>query len=235
MKLIKNWEIPPTMLFFGVALVIVGIVLLILDIPYLGREEFAENILIEAHGLFFDLFVFGVILTLYENFRDKKDRMDRYKEEIEDYCGWNEKEAVFRVVGIIKRLNREGQTSINLRKCYLEGASLKKASLSGADLSQANLKNAALNQADLRQANLNRTNLAGANLSDANLSEANLIHANLEGANLLNAILAGTKVESEDWLTGLKRMRVIGTEEMETRYTLEYEEEGVYQLIEKAK
>lgn len=202
-----------------------GMALFVLDLPHWGEEAFTENILVEAHGLFFDLFVFGVILTLYENFRDKKDRMERYREEIEDYCGWNEKEAVFRVVGIIKRLNREGQTSINLQKCYLEGASLRKASLAGADLSQANLKNAVLSQADLSKANLARTNLAGANLSGANL----------QGANLLNAILTGAKVESHEWLANLKRMQVEGAEEIEAKYGVEFVEEGVYRIIEKSR
>ena len=38
-------------------------------------DEFYKNIYFEAHGLLFDLIVFGVILSIYESLRSAKDKI----------------------------------------------------------------------------------------------------------------------------------------------------------------
>ncbi len=92
----------------------------------------------------FDLLIFGLFLLWLtkpgEKRRERDLNIQRYQEEIEDYLGWDEKEAMYRIVGNIKRLNREGITNIYLKKANLKGADLHKANLEGANLTDARLE-----------------------------------------------------------------------------------------------
>ena len=148
-----------------------------------------HDLLVEANGMFFDLLVFGIFLSIYEALKEKKEKIERLNEEIDDYRGWDEKEATYRIVGAIRRLKRERVSQIDLRKCYLVNAYLPNAILSNSDLSGANLTGADLSGANLTDANLIGANLAGANLSGANLTRAKMERAKLCKANFSNADL----------------------------------------------
>jgi len=199
---------------------------------YLNSKDVGENgfswhdLLVEANGMVFDLLVFGILLSVYEALREKKEKIERLHEEIDDYRGWDEKEAIYRIVGAIKRLKKLGVSNIDLNNCYFKGADLRRtdfrnailemadfemAFLDGADLRGVNLKmakfrfaylqntnlqGANLQGADFRNANLQGANLQGANLRDANLQGANLQGANLRDANLKGVEFRGIKIES---------------------------------------
>mgnify|MGYP003377749158 CR=1 FL=1 len=202
-----DWLGGPIKFFLGAAL-LVGAFLAILDYYYLYKicPSGIPDLLVEAHGLFYDLIVFGIILTLYERTRSKKERIERLREEINDYLGWDEKEATYRIVGNIKRLNKEGVNEI-----YLKGAYLSRASLFLADLSGADLLGASLLLADL----------SGADLSGADLSGADLQGADLQGANLSKTIIAINKLDTiNSWINSLKEKNVIGAEEISAKYEI---------------
>ncbi|OYU93827.1 MAG: hypothetical protein CFE21_18890 [Bacteroidetes bacterium B1(2017)] len=183
--------------FFFLAMGLI-MALIIGSIDYYTNDEFKNSflggVLVEAHGMLLDIILFGVLLTIYEKFSEKHNEIERLKEEIDDYRGWKEPEAMYRIVGCIKRLNKKGIKQINLNECFLEGANLVGMDLGGTNLHAANLKGANLEGANLTGANLmganlTRTfllevNLSGAILFEANLTEANLTGANLTGANL---------------------------------------------------
>ena len=107
-------------------------------VVFLSRSEygveFYENILAEAHGMLLDLLVIGVLVYWLNSLGERRRRIERYQEEIEDYLSWEEPEATFRIVGNIRRLNREEETGINLRSAYLTQAKLRGADLTGATL-----------------------------------------------------------------------------------------------------
>jgi hypothetical protein len=180
--------------------VLVSIVVIAISFRLYSREFF-EGILVEAHGMLFDLLVIGVFVLWLNKLGERRLTVQRYRDEIEDFLGWESDEAMHRIVGNIKRLNREGVTSIWLGKAYLRGANLRGANLSRANLTDANLSEADLTEAKLTGANLYRANLRGAellginlegaDLSGADLSEASLDWANLDGANLYTANLSG--------------------------------------------
>ena len=161
-------------------------------------SEFYENILIEAHGMLFDLFVIGVFVywlnSIGEQKRQLDQRTERYQDEIEDYLGWDEPEATFRIVGNIKRLNRLGVSDIYLTHAYLRRANLVGANLVEANLVEANLSGAHLSKAELLETDLRRANLSGAELLETDLRRANLRGANLRGANLRGASLWGANL-----------------------------------------
>jgi hypothetical protein len=251
----KNFILKSPAFFFVFAGIIAIIIVSILD-TY--DEDFnPHDILVEAHGLVYDLFVFGVLLSLYEALRSKKERIERLKDEIDDYRMWNEKEAMYRIVGIIKRLKREGVKEKDLYNTYLSGALLAGADLSGANLLGADLSGAKLPGADLSGANFYGANLLGALLYGTNLSGAvlrgndlsgvdlreadlsgadlyltDLSGANFFGANLTGAILFGAKVSEKEWIQDLKGKNVIGVEDIEQRYEV-VAKDDYFKIMEK--
>lgn len=183
-----------TALIFFTALI--GVVIA-LDIYYFKGENSNKylDILVELNGLVFDLFLFGVVIALFNNLTEKQREIHRYKEEIDDYRKWDEKEATFRIVGNIKRLNRLGISKIDLSFCFLRNADLKEVNLENANLFLAQLQGADLNKARLRGANLQAAKLNYADLGEADLRDTNLHFASLNGASLYNADLENASLE----------------------------------------
>ena len=162
-----------------------------------------RDVLVEAHGLVFDVVLFGIIIYAVDQRRDRR-RRDReraaeqraiareeearhaarirgWQEELEDLKGWAEPAATFRNLGLIRRLMQEG-APIEAQLAHLQGADLRGAHLEGAKLQRANLRAARLAMARLGGANLDGADLRDANLSRADLAGASLWEANLDGA-----------------------------------------------------
>ncbi len=170
---------------------------------YLNKADFFEGITVEAYGMLFDIFVLGIMFSIIYKFTENRRNIKRYLEEIDDFRGWDEKEAMYRNIGNIKRLLKLGVKGeelylfrcnligVNLAGDNLSGARLWEANLEGADLEGADLTGAELKGANLLQTYLYETNLSGADLSRANLSGATLTDANLEGADFTGAHLKG--------------------------------------------
>ncbi|MBT3320723.1 MAG: pentapeptide repeat-containing protein [Anaerolineae bacterium] len=176
------------------------VLLAILVIPFVIKlsspfydNEFLENVLVEAHGMLFDVLLLGVLVAWLNQGGKKQRTIKRYQEEIADYLGWHEPEATFRISGNIKRLNREGVSKINLAGAYLRRAKLSRANLAEADLSGADLSGAKLYYANFSGADFYAANLSKANLCQADLREAYLGQANFCGADLSEANLIGAK------------------------------------------
>jgi len=162
------------------------LIIMTLSLPFYMENfwGFWENILVEAHGLLFDLLVLGVLVLWLQKLGKWQLTVMRYREEIEDYLGWNDKRAMYKIVANIKRLNHHNITNIILTEAFLKNAYLVKANLMEADLDGADLREAYLMDIDLTNANLIGANLRGADLTDANLTGADLTNADLRGAKL---------------------------------------------------
>lgn len=222
-KAIDFFTAHPARFFFLAALLWGGFMCFL---NYKDGADFSwHDLLVEANGMVFDLLVFGVLLSIYERLREKRDKIERLHEEIDDYRGWDEKEAMYRIVGAIKRLNKVGVSKIDLNACFLSNADLRWANLSGArmmqtDLSSASLLGANLAGAILLEANLSRASLSSANLSRADLGDAILLGAILREANLSGGDLNGAFV-NEDWFEKLEQWEVIGREEIKAKYLID--------------
>lgn len=142
------------------------------------------DILVEAHGLVFDILFFTIILGVYTFFVERKRKIKSYEDEIDDYRGWEEKEAMYRISGSIRRLNRERRSALTLYRCYLEGANLMGANLERTKASRANFQEADLKFANFKYADLGSVNMEGAILMGADLSGTDLVEANLQNADL---------------------------------------------------
>jgi hypothetical protein len=136
--------------------VLLAILCLIIMIgsDFMDNEFSYHDILVEFHGLVFDLFIFGIILTIYESLKSKKEKLElkenkrlvlieRYKEEINDFRFWKSEEAFYRIRGLVKRLVDLGEEKINLSHCYLDTEKSLSAykNMKGWKFFAANLRN----------------------------------------------------------------------------------------------
>ena len=200
----------------AVIILLFAAVLIILPSFIQGKyqdKEYLDNVLLEAHGMIFDLIVIGVISTWLIKRGHKRQQIQHYKDDIDDFRNWSSEQAAYKILGNIKRLNKLGVSKIDLSHCFLnnlqmknvnlEEAELYKIDLEGSNLYQAVLKKASLTESNLKGINLHwaclegarlgYTNLENADLRDANLREADLFMANLKGANLRGANLRVTR------------------------------------------
>jgi uncharacterized protein YjbI with pentapeptide repeats len=168
LDILKNRAI----LYYLLAALIVLLILVIHDFT-IGFDKIDwDGIWVEAHGMWFDILIMGVVLSIYDYFRDKSEAqkneiaqknqlINEYQEQIYDYREWDEKEAAFRLLGLIRRLNKLGITKIDLRACYFWEAPIKNLNLQAADFRHSNLhgsyiwmtnlSNADFSYADLRE------------------------------------------------------------------------------------
>lgn len=194
------------LVLFGLSLVVITF-----SLPhYLNRfDVFFPQILVEAHGMLFDVAIIGILIFWLNKIGEERRRIKTYLDEIDDFRLWESDEAAFRTVGNIKRLNQNKIYSINLVNCYLAktnlshvnltSSNLNSSNLSSANLVGCNLQNARLNQTNLENAQLNQVNLSHSFASGANFKDAVLIKANFENAFLIktdftNAFLMEAKL-----------------------------------------
>ncbi len=162
-------------------------------------SSYFKSIVIEAHSMIFDLGIIGILLLWLNKSGEKRIRIKRNQDEIDDIRFWKSQEASYRILANIKRLIRDEVYKLDLNNCYLKSinlnfANLKESNLNYADLEQCslidtNLTHARLNQAIIVEANLNRANLSDSLLSGANLQRVKGIKTNFERACLIKANL----------------------------------------------
>ncbi len=177
LHIVDKWIAPlradrPVLLSFLVFLILAGVLVPLSLEAWLSSPEFEVNLLAEAHGVLMDLLLFGCLLLWFDQKAEGKRRVEQYTNSINDLLGWDAKMATYRIVGNIRRLNREGVAPETLKRAYLRGADLKGANLSEASLHEADLTGTNLQNADLSDAYLGTADFSGANLQKANLSGA---------------------------------------------------------------
>jgi len=85
------------------ALIIVSLSTLFI---YGYKDDFIKNVFVEAHGMVFDLLIIATFLfwlqTRVRKKRTREQNIKRWQEEIDDFRGWDEKEAAYKIAGNIK-------------------------------------------------------------------------------------------------------------------------------------
>ncbi len=165
------------------------------------RMDFYKNLLVEAHGMLFDIIVIGVLILWLHKRGERQTANQRYEEEIDDFRNWKSDEAAHRIRGNIKRLNKNGISRINLSFCYLKNMDLKNTNLHGATLRHTDLSSARLIESDLQEAIFSSANLQGTLLMDANFRKAKLFRANMKQASLIGADFTNAQL-GYSWLLG---------------------------------
>lgn len=185
----------------GLVLLLLSVLVFSLSTPYYLNdfELFYENVLIEAHGMLFDLLIIGLLLVWLNKNGERQIRIKRYAEEIDDYRHWKSEEATYKIIGNIKRLNKDKITQIDLYNSYLKNANLNYVDLTGSNMNYVNLDdstlinamlmNVRMNQASLKAAKLNKADLRGAFLGGANCEGASMIKCDMENTQLIKTNL----------------------------------------------
>lgn len=205
----------------SIVLFVIAFVVITLSFPHYSGpvHYFYENLLVEAHGMIFDLLVIGILLVWLNKIGEKRVRIKRYQEEIDDFRHWVNEEASFRIAGDIKRLNKDQIFNIDLYNCYLKNVNLNYVNLTGSNMNYVNLEdstlqNAILNNVRLNQANLQNVKMQGIQLVNSQLSgvnfmfttpikadftNSNLIKAKFKGAVLIDAIFKDCMLAGADF------------------------------------
>lgn len=204
-----------------IVLVLVTIVVVTLSIPFYIEDfrGYGSQVLVEAHGMIFDILIIGMLLLWLNQKGEKRKEIRMYRDEIDDFRTWKSEESAFRTVGNIKRLNRHKIYDIDLGGTYLVNVNLSHMNLTNSNINSATLSksvfietvldNTRLNQSSFDECNLNQASLKGAYanacifehafLIKADLSNAFLIKANFRDAFLMEADLRNTYVMGADF------------------------------------
>ncbi|MBM3176915.1 MAG: pentapeptide repeat-containing protein [Bacteroidetes bacterium] len=248
-----------------VVLLLVSMLVIALSIPFYieSGRDFWSQILVEAHGMLFDIAIIGILLYWLNENGEIRQRIRTYQNEIDDFRLWRSEESAFRTVGNIRRLNRHKIFDINLANSHLQKTNLSYVNLKGANLNSANvshcslieinLDSSRLNQTNFENSNLNGASLMGAYASGANFQDAYLIKTNLENsfliktifrsaqlmeANLRNSYLMGTDFENASLfkadLRGAKGLTFEQLSKAKTLYMAEMEDDIRQEVIQKA-
>jgi hypothetical protein len=123
----------------SLVLAFVSIVVIGLSLKYYLTDfvNFWPQILVEAHGMIFDIAIIGILIFWLNQNGEIRQRIRTYRDEIDDFRLWESDEAAFRTVGNIKRLNRHKIHEINLVNCYLARTNLNYVDLKGSNLNSA--------------------------------------------------------------------------------------------------
>jgi uncharacterized protein YjbI with pentapeptide repeats len=189
----KNSLVEKPLLTSLIVLLTVTVLVVSLSINFYLNDfdKFWEQILVEMHGMIFDIAIIGILLFWLNQNGEIRQRIRTYRDEIDDFRLLESDEAAFRMVGNIKRLNRHKIHEINLVNCYLARTHLSYINLKGSNMNSVNLSSASLLETNLENTRLNQTNF-----ENANLNQANLKAAYASGANFKDAFLIKTQFES---------------------------------------
>lgn len=189
-----------TILVFIIVLTI--IVSITLMHGYYG-DRFRENLLVEAHGVVFDIFILGVVvLWLQQKGKNKMDKK-RYQNEIDDFRGWKSEEAARRIRGNIRRLNSFGLTKIDINNCYLRNMDLRNTDLSGsygwgADLSWTDLRFSKFSNGNYEYADFSYSNLSESNLNEGHFFRTNFENSDMRNVSINNSLLVEASFADSD-------------------------------------
>lgn len=229
-------------IIFFIGLAIIGVVA-VLYLDYNDQYFKPHDILVEFHGLVFDLLIFGILITIYDSIKSKQEKITRYREEIKDYAGWKSDEAKYRIRGLVKRLIELKAKKVELYSCHIincpytenmmdwkfGNAKLYKSFFIHCNLSKSSFYLSELYESDFCEVNLTKCNFGMAILDDCWFRKCTLIETNFDYA----------YVTEKNWFEELKQKENIGIENILDKYIISsnsvvMNSKEYYQIIDKA-
>ena len=170
---------------------------IIIPIGIAAGINYKEDVVVELHGLIADLIVFGVLLALYDFFRQRSSDIKRYLREIDHYGGWEEKEATYRIIGLLRHLSNLKYKGVKLYKAYLKDAVLNDSigyhttvpvhGVSGGIIFRAvDLREATILKSNFENADANGINFQGAQLIESSFREIDATKSNMSEITISN-------------------------------------------------
>ncbi|MDC5872215.1 pentapeptide repeat-containing protein [Vibrio europaeus] len=175
----------------------------------LYEKSFFENLLVEAHGLVFDVFVLGFVFAWLDGHRQKRDAIARNLEALLDLNTFDDKKHVKRKINIIKRLNGFGITKIDVTDLALKDEVLtdfqfSNSKLFGLSFQHCRIVNLTAQDSQLNASNFNDSNLKNAeflntNFTNASFIKSELISAKFKGSDLLRVKFIDAQLRGADF------------------------------------
>jgi uncharacterized protein YjbI with pentapeptide repeats len=161
--------------------------------------EFLPGVLVESFGFLMDVLFLGIFIVIFNSVTEKRRKIERYREEIFDYRGWNETEATYRIAGIIKRLNYLKVYNINLIEIFLESAKLGSLNLCDSKIFLSNLSSSVLINSNLSRSKLVEVDMNEAHLYCADFSFSEIYSSRLSMLNVDKASFYKSKLEKVEF------------------------------------
>lgn len=203
----------------------------------LYNKSFWENVLVEAHGMVFDILIIGVIVVWLDTRRTKFNEQTNMTNELSDLSYLDLPEINHKKVGLIARLNQIGVKKFDLdeliitdvrikgliiesstlnglkaKKSIITGSIFDNTSLNHADISQAEIKGSKFINCKMKKALFINSKAIGADFSGSNLERAKFINSDLKSAILKNCDLRAVNFEGANLrnsnLKGVKNLEV---------------------------
>jgi len=171
-------------------------------------DEFWGGVLVEATGFLFDIFLFGVLFTIYDSISNKKRLIENYRNEIDFFRTWNSKESSHRIAGNIRLLNNLNISKVNLEVCEMSELNLMKINLSGSYFHHTELNNITFAKSNFSFSEIVFSEFDNCTFNNVNfqntiiekpcsyfrhcyLADTNFNNSNLSGVSFENCILSG--------------------------------------------
>ena len=136
-------------MFFFITCCIVIILLGLTFIINISKDSFFDGLRVEVGGFVFDIILFGIILSIYDFSKEKEQKRKQYEDEIEDYRGWTEQEASYRIFGNMKRLHNMQVNDYDLRNCYFKNISFRWSNTQGINFNKSLISGATFTKCEL--------------------------------------------------------------------------------------
>jgi len=166
----------------------ISVLLILIILDFLDSDFNFHDILVEFHGLFFDLIVFGIILTIYENFDHKRSLIEYYNSLLIDLREWKDNQNGVKIFKVLEELNKLGAKKINISESYLNSNFdfSKLHNLKGSSFKMSNLMNSKFIGNDLRYSTFVMTRLDKSHFENVNFEHSRISSCNMGNAKFLN-------------------------------------------------
>ncbi len=206
-----------------IILAIIGL-FIVLSLDFFDKDFSFHDILVESHGLIFDLFIFGILITYFETLNSKKELIRRYEEELIDFYGWDSEEAMYRVRGIIKRLAALNVNRISLSGCAVKNCYFPKE-IHEWDFTNSKLYDSMFNCIDLNSSifylsTLHRINFYNADLTNCNFGMTILDNCNFSNCTFNNTNFDYAYTTEKNWLNNIYKESNSEIEKIDDKYII---------------
>jgi len=178
-------------------------ILIVCSLTWLGLKFLTdmnstiEGLWTEAFGMLLDIVFLGIIFTLFKEKNSKKDLINRYLEEIDDYRNWKSEEATVRIIGNIKRLQKLDVNTLNLDFCYF-GSETDLSSITVKNIIQlnSNFEICTFNNSVFDSCTLKNCNFEGSNIQNTEFLRCDLAGSKLEQSDLEGTLFSNTDISN---------------------------------------
>ncbi len=162
-------------------------------------SEFYENILVEAHGMLFDILILGAFVFWINKRGDKVREIKRLENELKYYIEYTRPEATFHVSKIITQLNDLGVYKLNLIRVYLEGASMLCARFEDTQFIGNWLSRAFFHEGIFEKCFFHRSECNETNFELAEITECRFIDCSFDATKFKETVFSAVQFEGCDF------------------------------------